>query len=513
MNSAGLTANAYYQLKTGEFLFINYTQSNTVTNDDDTTTTTDTVVNKLYGPGTIIKPNFSLENSRISTKSPSKTSGYEIPSKYEIDWNGSSSVPTKKDLLNYNEKQGLLSLGANEQIELCAPSQVEFGSTYFFYLVTNTDEHLDIFDNSQGSEEVRYILEDGEYLYYTDVNMLSYAYFGPGTEIHIPAGVNIKPTDSAVTASEIVTSGISVIPWVKYIGTSENKLTGVEYQYLTLTSGDTLNSCIMTDNEQKLSSTWASIDSASYTLSGTADSLPQQRIAVTKDDFNSSKFTSWEAMSYLAISAGPSAAQTLYRSYDTVTLYVQNFKTGTTEFDTDAEITEISLSPISEKALTLKTNYSCSAGMTGTDTAITEYSTSSGDYVEVNDFKVKVYQKTDFGFNGQTTYSGLNNLNDSWTSITMSDLQKNTSFSFNVNLNTDQYGLLLVYVNSDKGIYTSGNDYTKYVRIESANTLAIFNQGDDYKHQLGGDGNYGFKWWPDMSSGTRYCLKNGLNIL
>ena len=76
----------------------------------------------------------------------------------------------------------------------------------------------------------------------------------------------------------------------------------------------------------------------------------------------------------------------------------------------------------------------------------------------------------------------------------MSDLQKNTNFSFNVNLNTDQYGLLLVYVNSDKGIYTSGDDYTSYIRIESNNTLAIFNQGDDYKNQLSSDGNYGFKW-------------------
>ena len=74
----------------------------------------------------------------------------------------------------------------------------------------------------------------------------------------------------------------------------------------------------------------------------------------------------------------------------------------------------------------------------------------------------------------------------------MSDLQKNKSFSFNVNLNTDQYGLLLVYVNSTDGVYTSGDDYDKYVRIESENSLAIFNQGNDYEHQLHDDGYYGF---------------------
>lgn len=243
--------------------------------------------------------------------------------------------------------------------------------------------------------------------------MLSYAYFGPGTEIYIPAGVNIKPTDSAVTASEIVTSGISVIPWVKYTYTSGDKLKGVEYQYLTLTSGDILNSCTITSKETKLSSTWTGIDSASYTLSGTADSLPQQEIAVTKDNFINGTFTSWEAMSYLAISAGPSTPQTLHHSYDNITLYIQNFKTGTTEFDTDAEIEEISLYPVSDEALTFKTNYSCAAGMNGADTAITEYSTSSGDYVEVNDFSVKVYKKADFGFGSNVTYSGLNNLNNS----------------------------------------------------------------------------------------------------
>lgn len=78
-NSPELTANRYYQLQNGEFLFINYTQSNTVTNDDSTTTTTDTVVNKLYGPGTIIKSASTIVGSNRSTSSPSKTTGYVIP--------------------------------------------------------------------------------------------------------------------------------------------------------------------------------------------------------------------------------------------------------------------------------------------------------------------------------------------------------------------------------------------------------------------------------------------------
>lgn len=155
-------------------------------------------------------------------------------------------------MANSSGKIGLMSLSANEQLEICTPNAISFSEMEYFYPVMNSEEHLTQFDNSTGTESIRYTLEDGEYLYYTDQYMLSYAYFGPGTEITIPASVSIKPTETTITASDIVTSGISVIPWVKYnpINATEDKhVSGLEYKYLTLTSGDILSECNVTSGE------------------------------------------------------------------------------------------------------------------------------------------------------------------------------------------------------------------------------------------------------------------------
>lgn len=236
-------------------------------------------------------------------------------------------------------------------------------------------------------------------------------------------------------------------------------------------------------------------------MAGTSSTAGSETIATTKADFSNGDSTHWQAISYLAISSGPTVAQTMYHDYDALEITTQSFITGTHDWDDAATETTIKVAPLAidgtVKPITFKTNYSCTAGVLGTNTEITEYNAAESDYTAVNDFKVKCYSKTSFGLGPtSTTYSQLNNLADHWTSLQISQLQKteNGYFRFNVNLPDDNHvGLLLVYVNSENGTL-SENNYTDYIRIEDkTNSLAICNKCTNI-YAMSTDGKYEFGW-------------------
>jgi hypothetical protein len=56
--------DAEYQLKSNEYLLINYTNNSS----DGSGNETKTVINEYYGPGKIIKPNFALTDSTLYNK-------------------------------------------------------------------------------------------------------------------------------------------------------------------------------------------------------------------------------------------------------------------------------------------------------------------------------------------------------------------------------------------------------------------------------------------------------------
>jgi hypothetical protein len=95
-NYSTLSKDSEYQLKETEYLLINYTDSKT----DESGTEHKSVVNKYYGPGTIIRPNFALMDSSL----------YHNNHSY-----------SKRDGFVFNEvtvPEGMFTLGVNEQIEI-----------------------------------------------------------------------------------------------------------------------------------------------------------------------------------------------------------------------------------------------------------------------------------------------------------------------------------------------------------------------------------------------------------
>jgi hypothetical protein len=95
-NYKTISKDSEYQLQNGEYLLINYTDSKT----DSSGVERKSVINKYYGEGDIIRPNFDIVDSLL----------YHNNHSY-----------SKRDGFSFNEvtnPEGLFTLGVNEQIEI-----------------------------------------------------------------------------------------------------------------------------------------------------------------------------------------------------------------------------------------------------------------------------------------------------------------------------------------------------------------------------------------------------------
>ena len=170
---SGIRANEEYELDTGEYLLINYTNSETVDEEEKKTK-----INKFYGPGTIIRPNFEMIDSiqYRTLHSYSKNGGFDFVG---VD----NLVPSNPD--------GMFTLGTDEQIEIRNFVQVDLDeqSTNIYWTrndedtFTNHDDGKitfefdeDFVEDPRGQEDdgnghrgyySSYTLKEGEYFYYT----------------------------------------------------------------------------------------------------------------------------------------------------------------------------------------------------------------------------------------------------------------------------------------------------------------------------------------------------------
>lgn len=237
--------NAEYQLKKGEYLLINYTDSKT---SEDSNQEQKQVINKVYEEGAIIKANFPIIDSDIyhSNHSFSKKDGFNFE--------------------NYSPA-GMFTLGTDEQICIREPAAISLydgttkddGSIYYLYFIRNddnTENDLTYFKFDSNSNS--YTLKENEYIFFTDKAKQNLGYYGNGTTITI-IGIDkneLIPNSQdrkidrqirknnrlgVATYQAIIESGIDAIPWgPSYHFTKDFNLTFIENQYISLTEGDTI---------------------------------------------------------------------------------------------------------------------------------------------------------------------------------------------------------------------------------------------------------------------------------
>ena len=305
-NTPSLSKGVEYQLKTGEYLLISYSKS--AENSDEKIE-----VKEYYtGPitegdhvikGTIIKPNFELQDSSFWKRTHSYT---KTGVKFDDIAVGGITQP-----------EGLFTLGTEEQIEIRDIMEVVLDQQ-----VTNIywklQEEVAIdgtkikfpFDTN-GS----YTLKEGEYFYYTDMNKTDIAFYGSGTTIkkgESTPEIYKYTTDEVISAEEISAAGLNAsIPWRTYnLSNTGAQLTLRENQYINLTKGDSLLNIKLKNDSTDITNEFTPVDTASYKLaakdSNSAVEVPLPKLSL--EDAN----CSWEVCSRLDLGMSPVKAQTLH---------------------------------------------------------------------------------------------------------------------------------------------------------------------------------------------------------
>ena len=314
-------ANTEYSLQKDEYVLISYSTSEG--REDGTTV----LKNIALGKGTIIKANFELADSasKSAITKYSKTSNY---GPWELDGK----------LYTTDNIKGMFTCAANEQIEVLEPITVTLDSpnSYLYWEVNPQNRKfwmddsgiqyerfpLDHIDATTSSAS--YTLQDGEYLFFTDENMESAAYYGAGTEVKFSTDIdadNITTTDlttylttylkrpkdaTKISAEALSEAGaLKAIPWVIINLNDKNNLTISEYRLINLTEGDILKSVefpkLSDASDQSLGKQYRNVSTAMYSLSGQDYTLPL--LAVDG--------ASWQVRSLLSVNMGPAHPQVL----------------------------------------------------------------------------------------------------------------------------------------------------------------------------------------------------------
>lgn len=481
----GVPKDGEYQLKEGEYLLINYTDSTT----DDAGVEKKTVINKIYdkddeGNGIIIRANFELIDSAL----------YHNNHSY-----------SKKDGFSFKGRQpeGMFTLGTNEQIEIRGIVQVDLNEdTMYLYWTLNSDDpeketnDFNFTENYGGKIANAYTLKEGEHLYYTNSKKQDLVYYGAGTLI-VKNNPNLilqkKASDGEISEEEIMTNGLAAaIPWQAYDLSNGNGLKIIENQYISLTEGDII---ISINKLAPVTSTampggswnnWAEIRSdengAEYRFAEDATKTPLPTIAIDN--------IKWSVRSRLDFNMSKSTAQALNVGDSlTVTFKDKRDRTSTEHFAT----TQVN------KPVYINSNYVCQAAtdsiqLTETELLNTELKlkvsslstpkvSNSGD-LSLNNYINGDAKYTKFSFATLPSSLVTEKLSETDWKALEENASKSTSdyenwlaqieenrkaFSLNVNISNNAFGLMLVYYIKDTNEIENEAGYRKGSYIKAKN--------------------------------------------
>ena len=480
--SKEISANEDYQLKPGEYLLFNYTKSN---NADGTGTDQKVVVNEKYlgNDGIIIKPNVALKDSQVvhdtDKKSWTKKSGFDF----------GAETPA-----------GMLALAPNEQIEIREINKIIFKEdhTYLFLILNNKNLIISANSTSYPSAKEEYTLQENEYLFYTDENQVTMAYYGEGTRIKVAGNIALiaKNFDANnLSIEDVIDGGISAIDWVQFTCSDTDSITVTEHQYITLAEGDILKSLKNGENAiSTLNNTWVPCTAATWDDTG---ELPKINVdAIT-----------WEVRSGLDLNMSPEEVQILRKEDKITDSLTVNWIDSNSVAHTDT-ITPVEVDGTVEP-VALKSSWDCQTSADTTTLCIIDEN-NEGVYV---DAKIKVFKNDSIGVassSSDPTYKAitLHNLNELWTSITSKDIaDEGSSVKLNINVPAGKKGLIMFYIAGN------ANDVTKNPYIEcTPNTVepVIYNY---YGNGSATGNDEDFEWWTDGIDSNKYLFHAGINVV
>ena len=467
-----------YELKSGEYLLLNYTTS------DSSDSTVSVTKNIFYGSGTIICPNFDLYSNPNDSVSKTVAAGEK--------W-----TDINNKTVSYSSETKMYSLGASNQIEVKEVAKIildgkvsnnVYQPVFLYWILdentelekkqTSTSGYISLFTGN----ELTYTLKSGEYLYFTNYNKTSLAYYGAGSVItRTSTSVNItKPVDDNRTIDNSNnTNLVKSINWQRYNFNSRNYVGVIEYTLISLTADDILHTINFENTDDKIvSNTWTKCLGATYTLNGNVNYLPKLDLTNYY----------WEVSSHLDLNVSSSYAQTLTTN-DSIQLcgyawnpnkatidsskthftytYTYNGTNYTTSYYVgedlsvdnavivdynNTDIIEIS-SPITDCSFKANATYAGSAETT--QVKVYEHGSDGEISATPNTFKLKQFALTTLQIKSTSNTDisldlNLNNFGDYWTTINFENWKLNNTeldyLDLSVNIPEGTHGLIMLYV-------------------------------------------------------------------
>lgn len=335
-----VSSNADYALKTGDHLYLNRTDSNgNIWNYDY----------YVDGDGQARLRINNVEQKVETNKQDGlyhhviRVTGFENglqPSNLQ-EAADKTFTKTSKALPSYWQEliNGMYSLDSSQTIEFREAVAIKFekGANCDWIVNNRKNKLSEEFEEVSDNYCYKY-LQTGEYFFYTNADKTDLGILGSGTkliyegsksdlsillgEANTGSSEESKEDNEKLDADEVANLGLGASfnwRWIEFSG--NNYLTAEEVQYLTLTEGDILNSCVLEDSASYyIDSTPRKVSSASYSIVETGENnKPLPEIP----------FGKWEVSSRLDLDCGPNKNQYIKSVYDYLKFETYNPSTET----------------------------------------------------------------------------------------------------------------------------------------------------------------------------------------
>lgn len=442
--SAFINANVDYKFVQGDYLTLNYTDSN------------GNVHHIIYS--------YNEYREYINDQGgfPKEWSGI-IKSTFTIRPSYDMSVTETKTVTNATYTQymsqkdsyyPLYSIGAKDTIETrdFIKDKLTKGM-YCYWLIQNSHTSIPWELNST-TGKYEYILQENEYFFYSET-LYELVFFGSGTKL-ITTKTSLFNNNSKedIDLNKVDEEGLAAFPssaWLYISFDDEDYLEIQEMQIKTLTEGDVLVSITKPSGAvwTELGNTFLAISSASYTMAGEPDTLVSSTIAP------------WSVRSRLDLNVGPTLTQALKPLQTIYAYYVGNIDYS----DPDATFSGNSYDKV-------RTNYVMQrAGADLIDVTITKID-SLGNKTAVNDFAIMGFDYTEPTADGHT----LPTSEDGYRVLELSEhYEMSTLISVP---SEDNCALLMLYYKK----VASEPDVVKVTT--TSNVLRKYNSGDSFDDEV-----------------------------
>ena len=305
---SSISKGTEYCLRNGDQLYINYTE------EDGTSRNILYTETAIYNNG-ILDKEFNYENGDRNIIKPN----FDLIDSEQYHNQGTGHTYSKTTGLEYfPELPGMFSFTTSQQIEIRDFSKSKLTTTSYLYWICNNNNTLTFTKNINVENEYEYILEDGEYLFYTNSAKTYLVTYGSGTKLvlHTTSSRNtvwnLNSQNTSISTSNIASNGIAAFAdtdWMVKNFTSTDYLTIEQMNITTLVEGNNIMNLKLKDTDEDYidSSKWYVIDTS--TSNFTYNDNKKLDLGDGNDDFK--QLFQWKIRTILNLNVGPNLIQKL----------------------------------------------------------------------------------------------------------------------------------------------------------------------------------------------------------